>query len=33
MDAVSLTDEKSFDIIRKPIAIKEMVQRIKNQLS
>jgi two-component system, OmpR family, response regulator ChvI len=33
MNAISLSDEKSFDIIRKPIAIKEMVQRIKNQLS
>jgi DNA-binding response OmpR family regulator len=34
MDAyISSSDEKSFDIIRKPIAIKEMVQRIKNHLS
>jgi DNA-binding response OmpR family regulator len=33
MNAISLSDEKSFDIIRKPITIKEMVQRIKNQLS
>jgi DNA-binding response OmpR family regulator len=33
MEAISSSDKKSVNIIRKPIAIEEMVQQIRNQLS
>jgi DNA-binding response OmpR family regulator len=33
MEAISSSDKKSVNVIRKPIAIEEMVQQIKNQLS
>jgi DNA-binding response OmpR family regulator len=33
MEAISSSDKKSVNVIRKPIAIEEMVQEIKNQLN
>jgi hypothetical protein len=33
MEAISSSDKKSVNVLRKPIAIEEMVQEIKNQLN